>query len=306
MAKKSFTNSPTLSLPSNPALAFMSAAQKETHAPGSEAVVDISLAALHNFKNHPFSVVDDEEMQRMAQSVRERGVLTPATVRPREAGGYELISGHRRKRASELAGKETMPCIVREMNDDDAIVFMVDSNQQRENVRLSEKAFALKMKLEAIKRQGERVDLTSRQVGEKSVSVVAREAGESERQTQRLIRLTELVPELLEKVDNKKMPLTVAVELSYLPAAGQGSLAQLGRIPSLAQAQQIKKLSQDGKLDTKVLNGIFEKPKPREKREITLKGRRLERFYTNDYTPMQFEDVVYRALEAYFANPSEP
>lgn len=277
---------------------------------GRENIISLPLSDLHNFKDHPFSVVDDKEMQDMAGSIKEYGVLTPAIVRPRPEGGYELVSGHRRKRGSELAGMDNMPCIVREMDDNTAVILMVDSNFQRENVKPSEKAKAYKMKLDALKRQGKRTDLTSTQLEHKlennrtSVEIVAEQAGESRAQVQRLIRLNELEPELLEKVDKSELALTPAVELSYLPPEEQKQVAELiemeGRTPSLSQAQQIKRLSQEKKLDDETLGDIFIQQKPQERRILTLKGERLEKFYSEKYTPAQFEDIVFKALAEYF------
>ncbi len=283
--------------------------------PGAENVVDLPLAELHNFQGHPFSVTDDAEMQNMVESIREYGVLTPAIVRVREAGGYELVSGHRRKRGSELAGKETLPCIVREMDNNTAVILMVDSNYQRENVKLSEKARALKMKLEAIRRQGARSDLTSAHVGQKfeknktSAEIVAEQAGESRTQVQRLIRIAELVPTLLEKVDAKALPLTVAVELSYLTQKEQTQLAAHidgeRRGISLAQAQRIRKLSAAKELDKEVLETVLVAKKVEDAKPetvIVLKGKRLNKYFAGNYTQKQMEDTVFRALEAYFAN----
>lgn len=217
-----------------------------------EKVQNIPLNELHPFKNHPFRVVDDVSMLRTVESVAQYGVLAPAIVRPREEGGYELVSGHRRHHASELAGLETMPVIVRNL-DDDAVIFMVDSNLQRETILPSERVFAYKMKLDAIKHQGERSDLTSRQLGVKfqtSIQLVANQVGESERQAQRYIRLTELIPELLTMVDEKKISFNPAVELSFLKPEEQRDFLEAmdmeQNVPSLSQAQRIKKLSQDG------------------------------------------------------------
>lgn len=277
---------------------------------GRENIVDLALSELHHFKDHPFSVVDDKEMQDMAGSIKEYGVLTPAIVRPRPEGGYEIVSGHRRKRGSELAGKETMPCIVREMDDNTAIILMVDSNFQRENVKPSEKAKALQMKMDALKRKIGRpskekgVQVEPFLEGRKTREIVAEQAGESVGQVQRLLRLNELEPELLDKVDKSELALTPAVELSYLPPEEQKQVAEIieveGRTPSLSQAQQIKKLSQEKKLDEETLGGIFIQQKPQERRSLTLKGERLERFYTDKYTPAQFEDIVFKALDKYF------
>lgn len=277
---------------------------------GRENIVDLPLSELHHFKDHPFSVVDDKEMQDMAGSIKEYGVLTPAIVRPRPEGGYELVSGHRRKRGSELAGMNTLPCIVREMDDNTAIILMVDSNFQRENVKPSEKAKALQMKMDALKRKGGRPSkenggqLDPHLFGRKTKEIVAEQAGESVKQVQRYIRLNSLEPELLEKVDKSELALTPAVELSYLPPEEQKQVAELieveGRTPSLSQAQQIKKLSQEKKLDDETLGDIFIQQKPQERRTLTLKGDRLEKFYTDKYTPAQFEDIVFKALAEYF------
>ncbi len=308
MAKgKSFRN--------NPALAFISAIPEtapEAPRAGAETIVELPLAELHGFTGHPFGVADDAEMQNMVKSIREHGVLTPAIVRARDAGGYELVSGHRRKRGSELAGKDTLPCIVRDMDDNTAVILMVDSNYQRENVKLSEKARALKMKLDAIKRQGERTDLTSVQneqklPGKVSRKLIAEQAGESEAGVQRLLRLNELVPELLAKVDAKKIGLMPAVELSYLPQKEQALLAvrmsDERRGVSLAQAQRIRKLSAARQLNKEAIGTVLAAKKADAKPDkvLVLKGKRLEKYFTDDYTAEVFEDVVFKALEAYFA-----
>lgn len=284
-----------------------SAPEMET---GRENIINLPLSDLHHFKDHPFSVEDDKEMQDMAASIKEYGVLTPAIVRPLPEGGYELVSGHRRKRGSELAGMGTLPCIVREMDDNTAVILMVDSNFQRENVKPSEKAKALQMKMDALRRKSGRqskekgVQVEPLFEGRKTREIVAEQAGESVAQVQRLLRLNELAPELLEKVDKSELALTPAVELSYLPPEEQKQVAEIieveGRTPSLSQAQQIKRLSQEKKLDDETLGGIFIQPKPQERRTLTLKGDRLEKFYTDKYTPAQFEDIVFKALAEYF------
>ena len=232
-----------------------------------EAVKEIPLSELHPFKNHPFKVLDDKRMADTVESVKEYGILVPAIARPREDGGYELVSGHRRKRASELAGLTTMPVLVRELDDDAAVIVMVDSNLQRESILPSERAFAYKMKLEAIKHQGNRADLTSRQVVEKLVmaDVVGKDAGESGRQVQRYIRLTELIPKLMDMVDERKIAFSPAVELSYLKPEEQTQLldameAQIAT-PSLSQAQRLKKFSQDNKLSEDVMTAIMSEEK---------------------------------------------
>ena len=232
-----------------------------------EKVIDIPLIELHPFKNHPFKVIDDESMLETSESITKHGVLVPVIARPREEGGYELISGHRRKRASELAGKETLPCIVRNLDDDAATIIMVDSNIQRENILPSERAFAYKLKLEAMKHQGERKDLTSSQVGMKlqALDIIGQQAGDSRNQVHRFIRLTELVPELLDMVDAKKIAFNPAVELSYLMPHEQVQLMEAMEMeqstPSLSQAQRLKKYSQDGKLTFDVMTAIMSEDK---------------------------------------------
>ena len=226
-----------------------------------EKIMAIPLSELHPFKNHPFHVDDNEELRELARSIRENGVVTPAIARPRPEGGYELIAGHRRKAASQFAGLDTMPVIVREMDDDAATIVMVDSNQQRENLLPSEKAFSYKMKLEAIKRQGKRADLTSGQVVQKySVQIVGEENGENYKQVQRFIRLTNLIPDILKKVDDKGIAFNPAVELSYLPKELQKTLLEAMAVqqctPSLSQAQRMKTLYQQGKLE---LDMIFKR-----------------------------------------------
>ena len=276
-------------------------------AEGEEKIVRLPLNQLFDFPDHPYDIEYDKDF---VESIQRHGVLIPAIVRPRPEGGWQVISGHCRRDGSKEAGLADMPCIIRDVDDDTAIIMMVDSNNQRENVKPSVKAKALKMKLDAMKRQGKRTDLTSTQVEQKlennktSVEIVAEQAGESRAQVQRLIRLTELTPELQKKVDKNELALTPAVELSYLPKEEQKQVAELieveGRTPSLSQAQQIKKLSQEKKLDDEVLGNIFTQQKPQERRSLTLKGERLERFYTEKYTPAQFEDIVFKALDEYF------
>ncbi len=244
---------------------------------GREKVVEISLSELHPFKGHPFKVKDDDAMMETADSIRQYGVLVPAIARPDPSGGYELVAGHRRHRASELAEKETMPVIVRDLDDDAATIIMVDSNLQRESLLPSERAFAYKMKLEAIKHQGERSDLTSRQVGEKSstsIQLVANQAGESQRQVQRYIRLTELIPELLNMVDEKKIALNPAYELSFLKKEEQTQLLDAmdseQATPSLSQAQRLKKFSQEGRLSIDVMRAIMGEEKKSDLDKVTF------------------------------------
>ena len=259
------------------------------------SIVNIPLSQLHDFPNHPFKVRDDDKMQETVESVKAYGVLVPAIVRQRPDGEYEIVAGHRRKRASELAGLNELPAIVRDLDDDAATIIMVDSNLQRENILPSERAQAYKMKLEAIKRQGARTDLTSRQLGEKSekpnwsVSQVAKDAGDSERQVQRYIRLTELQPELQEMVDSGKIAMTPAVELSYLKPEEQSLLLETieseQATPSLSQAQRIKKLSQSGDLNEDSILGIMsEQKKPELSSNITLSGDKLKKYFPKSYT----------------------
>lgn len=268
-----------------------------------EKVIYIPLHELHDFPNHPFKVRDDESMQETVESIRQYGVLMPAIVRPRESGGYEIIAGHRRKHACELSELDNLPCIVRSMDDDTATVFMVDSNIQRENILPSERAQAYKMKLEAIKRQGTRTDLTSPQVAAKfrSDDEVARDAGVSGDTVRRYIRLTELSPELQQMVDEKKIALTPAVELSYLKPDEQKLLLDTieseQATPSLSQAQRIKKLSQDGKLtDDTMLDIMMEQKKP-EKNDITLSGEKLRKYFPRSYTPQRIEETIFKLLD---------
>lgn len=274
------------------------------------SIVNIPLSQLHDFPNHPFKVRDDEKMQETVESVKAYGVLVPAIVRQRPDGEYEIVAGHRRKRASELAGLNELPAIVRDLDDDAATIIMVDSNLQRENILPSERAQAYKMKLEAIKRQGARTDLTSRQLGEKSekpnwsVSQVAKDAGDSERQVQRYIRLTELQPELQEMVDSGKMAMTPAVELSYLKPEEQSLLLETieseQATPSLSQAQRIKKLSQSGDLNEDSILGIMaEQKKPELSSNITLSGDKLKKYFPKSYTPAQIENTIFKLLDSW-------
>lgn len=272
----------------------------------SERVQEIPLSELHPFKNHPFRVVDDEAMQRTVESVAQFGVLAPALARPRSEGGYELVAGHRRMRASELAGLETMPVIIRQMDDDTATIAMVDSNLQRETLLPSERAFAYKMKMEAMKHQGERTDLTSGQLGRKSDSkesreIIAEQTGESARQVQRFINLTNLIPELLDMVDRKEIAFNPAVELSFLKKEEQkGFLEAMDygqSTPSLSQAQRIKKLSQAGMCTQEAMNTIMNEEKKSELDTVTLKNDVLRKYFPRSYTPKQMQDTIIRLLE---------
>ncbi len=275
--------------------------------PDGEASQEIPLASLHPFKGHPFHVTDDEKMQEMAESVAQHGILVPGIVRPRPEGGYELVSGHRRKRACELAGLDTMPVFVRELDDDEAVLIMVDSNLQRERVSPSEKAFAYKMKLEAMKRQGKRSDLTCVPVahklnGKKSRSILAQQVGESQDQIRRYIRLTYLLPALLQMVDENKLVLRPAVEISYLTLEEQGLLlAIMGRldvVPTLEQAQQLKMYSQDRQLTETKMKVVLARKKPAAM-QVTLKKDRLKQYFPQTYTQKQMEDVIFSLLKGW-------
>ena len=268
-----------------------------------EQVQQIPIEELFPFKEHPFKVLDDEAMQRMVESVAQYGVLAPLIARPRPEGGYEIISGHRRQHAAELAGLDTLPVIVREMTDDAAVILMVDSNLQRENILPSERAFAYKMKLEALKNQGARSDLTSSQVGMKlqALDIVGQEAGESRNQIQRFIRLTNLIPELLDMVDEKKISFNPAVELSYLDEAQQRDFLQAmdetQNAPSLSQAQRMKKLAQEGKLTYEAAFAIMGEVKKDELDKVVIKNDTLKKYFPRSYTPRQMEDVIIKLLE---------
>lgn len=268
---------------------------------GSGNVQEIPLTELFPFKDHPFKVLDDETMQDTVESIRIHGVLVPGIARPRAEGGYELIAGHRRRHASELAGKTTMPVIVRELDDDEAVLFMVDSNIQRENLFPSEKAWAYKMKLDALKHQG--VKDTSRQLGEKySVDALSENSNDSARNIHRFIRLTELLPELLQMVDDKKLSFNPAVELSYLTREQQGELmgimGELQAVPSLEQAKRLKKYSQEGKLDRNVMDAILTEERPAPV-QVTLKNDRLKQYFPQTYTAKQMEEVIFSLLETW-------
>lgn len=268
-----------------------------------ERVQEIPLSELHPFEGHPFKVVDDEAMMKTAESVRDFGVMTPAIVRPDPNGGYEIISGHRRHRASELAGKETMPVIVRNLDDDAAIILMVDANLQRETILPSERAFAYKMKLDALKHQGARSDLTSCQLGTKlrTDEKVAEDAGESARTIQRYIRLTELIPELLSMVDEKKIAFNPAVELSYLKPEEQKDFLEAmdyaQTTPSLSQAQRLKKFSQEGKCSLDAMCAIMSEEKKGELDRVTIKNDVLRKYFPKSYTPKQMEEKIIQLLE---------
>jgi len=273
-----------------------------------EKVLDIPLSEINDFPNHPFKVKADEAMLEMADSVKQYGVLVPGLVRPKADGGYEMVAGHRRKKASELAGKENMPCIVRELDDDQATIIMVDSNLQRESISPSEKAFAYKMKLEAIKRQGSRTDLTSAQLAQKSANktsrqIIAEQAGEGPHQISRYIRLTELIAPMLEMVDEKQIAFNPAVELSYLAENEQQDLYNTMQsedcTPSLAQAQRMKKLSQDSRLNMDVIFSILTEEKPNQKEKFNIQRERIDRFFPSSFTEKQKEDLIVQLLESW-------
>ena len=265
-------------------------------------LVTLTLADLHPFSRHPYKVRDDEAMRDMVESIKQYGVLSPAIARPMPDGGYELVSGHRRKRACELAGLETMPVIVRELDDDAAAILVVDSNLQREDLLLSERAFAYKLKLEALRHQGERSDLTSSQVGTKlrADEIIAEQDGSSRNQIQRYIRLTELSPPLLDMVDERKIAFNPAYELSFLTKDEQHLLLDAmdseQATPSLSQAQRLKQFSQRGVLDAAVMRAIMSEEK-KEVERVTLKGDTLRKYFPASYTPKRMEETIIRLLE---------
>ena len=268
-----------------------------------EKIQEIPLSELHPFKDHPFKVKDDDAMIETADSIKKYGVLVPAIARPLPDGGYELVAGHRRRRASELAGKETMPVIVRDLDDDAATIIMVDSNLQRENLLPSERAFAYKMKLEALKNQGARSDLTSCQVGTKfrADELLAENSSESARNVQRFIRLTNLVPELLDMVDEKKIAFNPAVELSYLDESQQRDFLEAmndtQNAPSLSQAQRLKKLAQEGHFSYDVAFAVMGEEKKDELDKVVIKNDTLRKYFPRSYTPKQMEDTIIKLLE---------
>jgi len=276
-----------------------------------EKVLEIPLSEISDFPNHPFKVKADEAMLEMADSVKQYGVLVPGLVRPKADGGYEMVAGHRRKKASELAGKETMPCIVRGLDDDAATIIMVDSNLQRESILLSEKAFAFKMKLEAMKRQAGRPSKEDNysQVGNNfstktSSDELALQTGESKNQIFRYIRLTELILPILDMVDEKQIAFNPAVELSYLAENEQQDLYNTMQsedcTPSLAQAQRMKKLSQDGRLNVDVIFSILTEEKPNQKEKFNIQRERIERFFPKNFTEKQKEDLIVQLLEGWY------
>ena len=272
-------------------------------AAAKEQRTEMSLSDLHPFEGHPFKVLDDELMEQTVESIKQIGVVSPLIVRPDPEGGFEILSGHRRLHAAQLAGLETVPVIVKEMDDDAAIIFMVDSNLQRENILPSERAFSYKMKLEAMKHQGQRGDLTSDQVGQKSwaVNQLADDANESKTQVQRFIRLTNLIPEILDMVDEKKIAFNPAVELSYLKPSEQKEFLEAmdyaQASPSLSQAQRLKKLSQEGDCTLDAMCELMNEIKKDELDHVTIKNEVLRKYFPKSYTPKQMQDTIIRLLE---------
>ena len=271
-----------------------------------EQVQQIPIGELFPFKNHPFKVLDDESMQRTVESVEQYGVLSPLIARPRSEGGYEIISGHRRQHAAQLAGLDALPVIVRQMDDDAAVLLMVDSNLQRENILPSERAFAYKMKLEALKNQGARSDLTCGQFGHKLIGakardIVADESGDNARNVQRFIRLTSLIPELLDMVDEKKIAFNPAVELSYLDESQQRDFLEAmndtQNAPSLSQAQRLKRLAQEGHFSYDVAFAVMGEEKKDELDKVVIKNDTLRKYFSRSYTPKQMEDTIIKLLE---------
>ena len=272
-------------------------------AAAKEQRTEMPLSDLHPFEGHPFKVLDDELMEQTVESIKQIGVVSPLIVRPDPEGGFEILSGHRRLHAAQLAGLETVPVIVKEMDDDAAIIFMVDSNLQRENILPSERAFSYKMKLEAMKHQGQRGDLTSDQVGQKSwaVNQLADDANESKTQVQRFIHLTNLIPEILDMVDEKKIAFNPAVELSYLKPSEQKEFLEAmdyaQASPSLSQAQRLKKLSQEGDCTLDAMCEVMNEIKKDELDHVTIKNEVLRKYFPKSYTPKQMQDTIIRLLE---------
>ena len=282
--------------------------QEERDIAQRETVIDIPLSEISDFPNHPFKVTVDEKMLEMADSIKRYGVLVPAIVRPKQGGGYEMIAGHRRKAASEIAEKPTLNCIVRNLTDDEAIIIMVDSNLQREVILPSEKAFAYKMKLDAMKRQGQRTDLTCatplhKSDGKKSREILADQTGESHEQIRKLIRLTELIPELLDMVDENKIALRPAVELSYLAEKEQRILyEEIGYsdcTPSHAQAIKMRKFAEQGQLNAEVISSIMQEEKPNQKEQFRMPREKISKYFPAGTPAEKIEDTIIKALELY-------
>ena len=290
-----------------PAADDLFSTQEERDEAKREFIADIPLTEISDFPDHPYKVKQDESMLELAASIREKGVVNPALVRPKTEGGYEMVAGHRRKFASELAGKVVMPCIVRNLTDDEATIIMVDSNLQREKVLPSEKAFAYKMKLDAMKRQGQRTDLTSTPVEQKlskySVEILGEVVGESRSQIQRYIRLTELITPILDMVDEGKIAMRPAVELSYLPKEQQQALFDTMELedctPSHAQAIKMRKFAEAGKLNEDVILSIMTEEKPNQVEQFKIPKKRIDKYFSPGTTPKQMEDTIIKALELY-------
>lgn len=276
---------------------------KDTQGTQPEQVQQIRISDIHPFKNHPFKVVDDALMQETVDSIMQFGVLNPTIIRPDPGGGYEMVAGHRRLHASDLAGKDTIPAIVRNLTDDEAVILLVDTNLQRENISPMERAQAYKMKMEALKHQGQRTDLTSTQVGRKleTAEIIAQQTGESKNQVRRFVRLTELVPELQTMVDKNELAFNPAVELSYLkPEEQKGVLDAMEysqNTPSLSQAQRLKKLSREGKCTQDAMYAVMSEEKKDELDRVTLKSDTLRKYFPKNYTPQQMERVIIKLLD---------
>ena len=279
--------------------------QEERDAEKLEKVEKIAVSSISNFPNHPYQVKENEEMEDFVENIKENGVIHPVIVRPKEDGTYEMISGHRRRRACELAGIKEIPAIVREMSDEEATILMVDSNKQRERILPSEKAFAYKMKLEAMKKQGKRNDLTSRPMVDKlkSADIIGEEVGESGRQIQRYIRLTELIPELLQLVDDEKMKLRPAVEISYLTKSEQEYVFEVMEynevFPSHPQARKLKQLSTEGNLTDDDIDRILSEEKPNQKENIKISVDKVKGYFPKEYTPNEMQKIIVKLLENY-------
>ena len=291
-----------------PAAADLFSTQEERDEAEREVIKNIPLVEISDFPNHPYKVKQDESMLELVASIQEKGVLNPALLRPKPEGGYEMVAGHRRKLASELAGKTDMPCIVRNLTDDEATIIMVDSNLQREKILPSEKAFAYKMKLDAMKRQGQRTDLTCEPLahklrGVKSRDVLAEQVGESKDQIRRYIRLTELITPILDMVDEGKIAMRPAVELSYLPKEQQqvlfDTMEQENCTPSHAQAIKMRKFAEAGKLNADVILSIMTEEKPNQVEQFKIPKKRIDKYFSPGTTPKQMEDTIIKALELY-------
>ena len=279
--------------------------QKDTQSTQPEQVQQIRISDIHPFKNHPFKVVDDTLMQETVDSIMQFGVLNPTIIRPDPGGGYEMVAGHRRLHASGLAGKDTIPAIVRNLTDDEAVILLVDTNLQRENISPMERAQAYKMKMEALKHQGQRTDLTSTQVGRKleTAEIIAQQTGESKNQVRRFVRLTELVPELQTMVDKNELAFNPAVELSYLTESEQfdlvNAIIENQRTPSLAQCQEFKRLSHDGELTADFIEDTLSEEKPNQREKLSFQMKEIDKYFPKDYTPGKKKDLMIHLLESW-------